>query len=124
MKNKIVKNFLIIVLVLVAVYIGHSIYTINSNKILVTNTTDIEFDEMVIVFDGEKNTVPVQSGEKIDIPERFEAGIYLRLTLKGEEKEYIVKGYYGTYEMEYIKVKIIDADNTKSLSGVDIEVSE
>ncbi len=124
MGNKKTTLLLVVVLIISILILVFYEFNKNTNKIKVSNSTDIKFDKMEIVFGGEQNIVTITSGEKIDIPDRFEAGIYLRLYLNGTQKEYIIKGYYGTYEMKYIKVKILDENKTGSLDGVTIEVSE
>ncbi len=124
LKNRLIRLGLIFIALVVGLLVAYNLITINANKVLVTNSSSLVFDEMKIVFGDEVEGVVVKSGDKIDVPDKFEASIYLDLTLNGEEKRYIVKGYYGSYEMKYIKVDIVANNSATSLEDVTVQVKD
>ncbi len=124
MKNRLIRLGVVFIALVTGLLVAYNVITINANKVLVTNSSSLVFDEMKIVFGGEEQGVVIKSSEKIDVPDGFEAAITLDLKRNGEEKRYTVKGYYGSYEMKYIKVEVKAKSGASSLDDVTIAVND
>lgn len=128
-KNRIARIALILLVLLLIVVSFISIYNLNdseTNTIEVINKTETEFEKIQVIFDSDNGNgnskVDIYSNNNITIPPNFEGSISLIIGLNGTTKRYILKGYYGTYENEYIQCEINCKGNVNELSDLYVEV--